>query len=1184
MSKNSKKLSNPFSTGGGGGHFEAHIQASFVVLMLTGGYAPCLPCYPIKEIKLQGKIDGFDTDDLIIFVEKSDTREQYRLLGQVKHSISITQGSSVFSEVIRAAWNDFNNPSVFTKEKDIIALITGSLNATDHHNVGFLLSQSRHTKNVEEFYRNVEQTNFSPPKSQEKLGVFQHHLKLANNNIDVSKEELYSFLNHFHLLGYDLGADVGVVLSLLQSHISQFNQQSPQWIWSRVVDVVQTWNQDAGTIISEKLPEDLKQAFKQPSIAYIPKEFIETQTKLENVDWNQHQYATDLALANLIGAWDENKEADTAILSRITTQSYSTWISKAREILSHPDSPLALFNGVWKIKKRLDLWNVLERRIFDEHLDAFKESAVAVLTERNPSFELPVEQRFAASVYGKVFAYSSDLRMALAEGLAILGNSADSLTYCSDGKAQLTATLSVREILAGTDWALWGSLDNFLPVIAEAAPDEFLKAVQKALDSSPCPFDELFSQEGDGITGGNYLTGLLWALETLAWEEKYLVRVCVVLGELASHDPGGTWANRPANSLSTILLPWFPQTLASVEKRQIAVQTLRKEHPEILWKLLISLLPDNHQSSMGSHKPRWRNPIPEDWGKNVDHQEYWTQIFFYADLAVSIASQDTVKLVELIDHFDNLPRNSFDKLLEVLSSDSISGLPESEQLKIWNKLTTFTSQHRRFPDAKWSLNDELLSDIESVAKKLASSNPFYLRQRLFSGLDLDFFEGADNWQQQQQKFDESCRKAVEEILELGGIELVIQFAEVVKSPERVGYFLGCIADTKIDKILLPEHLGSEKRKPSLFIIGYVRSRYTANDWAWVDELDRSSWSSKQVSQFLSYLPFTNETWERAARWLGNGEADYWLKANADSYQIGSSLDIAIDKLIEYGRPRAAINCLHNMSYDNQPINVDQCVRALLAVLSSSEASDQMMPHRLRRLIEKLQNTPEVPENDLFRIEWAYLPLLDGFHGCTPKFLEKRLANDPEFFCELIRLIYRSKKTDVVAEAPSEKTKALATNAWKLLHQWSSPPGLQGDGNFNEEHFSNWIQRVKEICTESGHLEFALIYVGEVLIHCPPDADGLWINEAVANALNAKDADKIRSGFCTGIFNSRGVHRVDPTGFQERELAKQYRQKAEQTENAGYQRFASVLSDISKSYEREAQRMVTESKRSNENGE
>jgi hypothetical protein len=66
-------ISNSFSTGGGGVHFEAHVQASFVALMLTGRHVPCLPCWPIAEIKLQGKIDGFDTGDLVYINDRSLT-------------------------------------------------------------------------------------------------------------------------------------------------------------------------------------------------------------------------------------------------------------------------------------------------------------------------------------------------------------------------------------------------------------------------------------------------------------------------------------------------------------------------------------------------------------------------------------------------------------------------------------------------------------------------------------------------------------------------------------------------------------------------------------------------------------------------------------------------------------------------------------------------------------------------------------------------------------------------------------------------------------------------------------------------------------------------------------------------------------------------------------------------------
>ena len=53
MTESVKQLSNPFSTGGGGGNFETRVQAAFTVLMLSGQVAPCLPSRPIKKLKLQ---------------------------------------------------------------------------------------------------------------------------------------------------------------------------------------------------------------------------------------------------------------------------------------------------------------------------------------------------------------------------------------------------------------------------------------------------------------------------------------------------------------------------------------------------------------------------------------------------------------------------------------------------------------------------------------------------------------------------------------------------------------------------------------------------------------------------------------------------------------------------------------------------------------------------------------------------------------------------------------------------------------------------------------------------------------------------------------------------------------------------------------------------------------------------
>jgi len=1176
MSGTTKQLSNPFSTGGGGVHFETHVQASFVVLMLTGGFAPCMPCWPIRKIKLQGKFAGYDTDDMIVFIEKAGSDQKCKILSQIKHSISITENDKVFGEVIQSAWNDFNNTSLFSRGKDAIALITGPLSAMDVNDVRTILEWSRDSENADEFIRKVGLTYFSSQGKQNKLQAFKTNLKNANNGNPVSDEILFEFLKHFHFLGYDLDIKTGVTLSLLHSLIGQYSQENASSLWAQIVDEVQSANKNAGTISPKSLPDDLQTAFAQRVYAVIPNELLTSQLPSAKPDWNQLAYASELVVANLLGSWDEKNEADQKVICQLSNEDFGSWISKIREILQQPESPLSLKNGRWRVTERKALWKALGTRLFDDNLDNLKQCAVSVLTEHDPQFDLPSKERYAASIHGKVLKHSSELRKGMAESLAILGSQPDDLTNCSKNKPKTIAVLSVREIFENADWVLCGSLDYLLTVLAEAAPDEFLNAVENALQETPCPFDELFSQEGNGITGRNYLSGLLWALETLAWDEEFLVRVCVILGELAAHDPGGNWANRPANSLTTILLPWLPQTTASIDKRKVALQTLQNEFPVIAWKLLLSLLPNQHQTSSGTHKPSWRNTIPDDWEKGVTQQEYWEQVFFCAELAVSMASRDMKKLNELIGHLDNLPEPSFDKMLEYLSSEDVCNKPEDERLSLWTGLTEFASKHRRFSDTKWALSSEIIYKIESIAVKLAPTNPLNLYRRLFSDRDFDLYEENGNWEEQRLKLEERRQQAIEDILVYGEMDAVIRFAESVESPSNVGHSLGLIAEVETDAAILPALLETENKKLAQFASGYVGSRQNRLSWAWVDGLDKSGWSGSQVARFLSYLPFTEETWSRSTAWLGESDGEYWKRTTANPYQANCDLGAAIDKLIGYGRPHAAINCLYRMLDDKQPLDKSRSVKALLAAVSSAEPSYAMDTYHIVKIIKGLQDDPSTAPDDLFRVELAYLLLLDRHHRASPRLLENRLASDPAFFCEVIRLIYRSKKEDK-SEEPSEQDKSIATNAWRLLREWRTPPGTQPDGSFSREQFTQWLEQTKETCAESGHLDVALTYIGQVIIHCLPDPDGLWIHRAAAEALNDKNAEKMRDGFRIAIFNSRGVHCVDPTGKPERELAEHYRHKAEDIENAGYHRFSITLKSLAESYDREAEKIIDEHK-------
>ena len=66
---------------------------------------------------------------------------------------------------------------------------------------------------------------------------------------------------------------------------------------------------------------------------------------------------------------------------------------------------------------------------------------------------------------------------------------------------------------------------------------------------------------------------------------------------------------------------------------------------------------------------------------------------------------------------------------------------------------------------------------------------------------------------------------------------------------------------------------------------------------------------------------------------------------------------------------------------------------------------------------------------------------------------------------------------------------------------------------------------------------------------------------------------MRTGFCRGISDSRGVHHCDPTA--ERKRAEHWRQKADEVDDMGYTRFAAKLRQVADDYDRDAERYSQE---------
>jgi hypothetical protein len=1169
MTVPSNRLSNPFSTGGGGHNFEIHVQAAYVVLMLTGGFAPCLRDWPITKIKLQGKYADFCTDDFVAFTSEPGGGREGKLLAQIKHIAAITEGDSTFEEVMHAAWVDFNNAGFFKPGTDAIALITGPLSAVDTENARTLLEWARTVEDAKEFVEKVGLARFSSDAKRNKLQAFRVQLNKAKGS-PLTDDELWKFMKSFHLLGYDFDVENGVVVSLLRSVIGRNVPAPLHSVWDKVVNHVLYVNQNAGTITKETLPKEILEAFTEQTRQTIPAALAPSKLTVYKGSPAVSHTPNDLTMALMVGEWNDTSAGDIRAIEGLTNSTYSDWIAKIREILQQPDPPLSFRNGQWEVIDRLELWKVLASRAFDEHLDRFKTMAVTVLRERNPELELEPEQRYEALVHGKVLEHSRQIRKGIASTLAILGNYQTLFTSCSSGKVESTVGFSVRELFQGANWELWLSLDDVLPLLAEAAPGEFLDAVEHGLRSSPRPFDQLFAQERSGIFGRTCLSGLLWALESLAWEPPLLVRVVDILGELASIDPGGNWANRPSNSLTTILLPWMPQTLAPVSVRKTAVEVLLSDCPGVAWMVLLTLLPNGAQSSSGSHKPSWRQSVPENRQDGVTHAEYWEQIEYYSTMAVERAKTDFARLASLLDHVADLPHEPRVALLEHLKSEAIINLDEDTRTTLWNALERVLSHHGCYSDSNWALPLSEMAAIATAADAIAPKSPIRRFQRLFSDREFELLDEDGQVLEQLGSLEKKRQAVVEDILRRDGYDSVIELARRVDSPQMVGAALAELDSELNDSRIVPSLLLNDEKALFLVAEGYVCGRFRQREWSWVDHFDTRSWTPDQKGQFLAHLPFMPETWKRVSQLLADNEAPYWTRTPA--YPFGSETDLTpgIKRLIEFDRPNAAIRCIRLLLHKNKPLDMETAIAALGAVSESSSEPIPIDAHSITFIISKLQEDKDVQTDDLIRIEWKFLSLLVRGRRTRPLTLERGLAEDASFFCEAIRAVYRGKIEGADVSEPSEAAKERASNVYHLLFYWKYPPGLRDHGSFDGYHFAAWLSAVRNECEESGHLDVALEQVGHVLRYCPEDPDGLWLPRPVAEALNAPDAEPMRDGYRTELFNSRGVHRFS-AGDDEKKLAEKYEQYAQAVEE--YHRLATTLRELADKYRRDAARMA-----------
>jgi len=109
-----------------------------------------------------------------------------------------------------------------------------------------------------------------------------------------------------------------MTMSLLNSHIAQFKCGDIAGTWAKVAKEVESFNKDAGTITLETISPEIRNSFSEHApVSHMPAEFLEKTKTKEIIDLSKGKTPDAIALASLLGSWNEKSDGDKDIIKRL---------------------------------------------------------------------------------------------------------------------------------------------------------------------------------------------------------------------------------------------------------------------------------------------------------------------------------------------------------------------------------------------------------------------------------------------------------------------------------------------------------------------------------------------------------------------------------------------------------------------------------------------------------------------------------------------------------------------------------------------------------------------------------------------------------------------------------------------------------------------------------------------------
>lgn len=884
-----------------------------------------------------------------------------------------------------------------------------------------------------------------------------------------------------------------------------------------------------------------------------------------------------LVAMSLVGAWCSDVEADQGIVSEVANRAYDEVEFDVRVLLGRDDSPVWSSGRYRGVASKIDALFAVAWLVTKADLDRFFNAAEIVLSESDPALDLPEEDRWAAAIHDKVRKRSAQLRESICETLVLLSVHGshlfrDQLGINVEGMVatlihKLLTPLTIKKLLCH---------DEELPYYAEAAPEAFLRLLEEDRERvEPVVLGLLKPTSGDPFFAWPTRTGLLWALECLAWNPMALARVSRLLAWLSRTEINDNWTNKPEESLKAIFRSWMPQTAASPQQRLETLKLLVTEFPEIGWAVCIDHVEPGMSFGTSTFKPRWRNDA-SGAGEVVTNQEVFQSWRNALDVLIGWPSHNEKTLGGLVKLLEELPEQDellLWKRIHEWSQESGEGAKATLREQIRQSVFTRYGRQKSIPPATRARAREAYDSLRSDDPVIRHRWLFEDQWVQATGEEIDEDDLDDL--KHDESIDRQRREAMTEIYSARGFDGIRELLGQGGDAGVVGYYAALSESgvrAQIDFIRrclsIEGILGDEVNQCLRGFFSAFRDDCGATVLRGAaDELDGS-----ELQRLFACAPFQASTWRVLDDCGAETRTAYWRDVIPSlGYFTPSELTELIDCLLDAGRPRAAFVAA---SLRIKEVETSHLKRLLFDVArgEAEPAYDYKLDrHYISKALDSLDGRSGVTPNEMAQLEFQFIDVLDDRGHGIPN-LEAQIVESPELFVRMVAFVY--KRSDDEEDPPTwriedpEKSQALAEAAHRLLDRIKRIPGADENGKIQAESLTRWITEVRQLCQKHGRVAIGDELIGQLLSRAPASESGDWPCESVCQAMEGIASPHIGEGFSMGVYNSRGVHARAEGGDQERELADKYRAMAEHL-HFRYPNVGSVIEHIAKSYDHDA---------------